>query len=158
MMKRLQADYPIPFMSRVFGVSRSGYYAWRKRGPSKQALDEARLAVEIKAAHARTRQTYGSERLRQELLDHGITTTVYRVRRMRKALGIRCLQKRKFKATTDSRHRLPVAPNRLQQHFVATAPNQVWLSDITAIATQEGWLYLAAHKDLFTGDRGLCDA
>ena len=152
MMKRLQADYPIPFMSRVFGVSRSGYYAWLKREPSKRALEEARLAVEIKAAHARTRQTYGPERLRQDLLDHGITTTVYRVRRMRQALGIRCLQKRKFKATTDSRHRLPVAPNRLQQHFVATAPNQVWLSDITAIATKEGWLYLAAHKDLFTGD------
>jgi putative transposase len=150
MMKRLQADYPIPLMSRVFGVSKSGYYAWHKREPSKRVLEEARLAVEIKAAHARTRQTYGPERLREDLLDHGIKTTVYRVRRMRQALGIRCLQKRKFKATTDSRHRLPVAPNRLQQSFSATAPNQVWLSDITAIATKEGWLYLAAHKDLFT--------
>jgi putative transposase len=73
-------------------------------------------------------------------------------RRIRKKLGIRCKQRRKFKATTDSKHVLPVAENLLNQQFEATGPNEVWLSDITYIPTEEGWLYLAGHKDLFTGE------
>src|SRR4030042_1088736 len=71
--------------------------------------------------------------------------------RIRKKLGLRCKQKRKFKATTDSKHTLPVAENLLHQQFEATEPNEIWLSDITSIPTEEGWLYLAGHKDIFTG-------
>lgn len=77
---------------------------------------------------------------------------ICRIRRIRKKLSIQCKQKKKFKATTDSGHSLPVAPNLLKQHFRAEAPHQVWLSDLTYIATEEGWLYCAAHKDLFTGE------
>ena len=77
---------------------------------------------------------------------------VCRIRRIRKKLGIRCKQKKKFKATTDSKHTLPVAENLLGQQFTAAAPNQAWVSDITYIPTDEGWLYCAAHKDLFNGE------
>lgn len=130
----------------------SGYYAWQGRSPSKRAQEEPRLEAEIRAAHRRTRQTYGPERLKRDLAEHGVKVGICRIRRIRKKLGIFCKQKRRFKATTDSRHTLPVAPNILDQIFKAAAPNQVWLSDISYIPTEEGWLYLAGHKDLFTGE------
>jgi len=137
-------------MCHLLGVSKSGYYNWLNRKPSKRAQEEGRLEVEIKAAHKRTRETYGPERLQHELKDRGVSVGIFRIRRIRQKLGIRCKQKRKFKATTDSKHALPVAENLLNQQFEATRPNEVWLSDITYIPTEEGWLYLAGHKDLFT--------
>jgi transposase InsO family protein len=139
-------------MCGILKVSKSGYYQWLNRKPSKRAQEEGRLEVEIKAAHKRTRETYGSERLQHELRDQGVSVGICRIRRIRKKLGIRCKQNRKFRATTDSRHGLPVAENLLNQQFEATRPNEVWLSDITYIPTEEGWLYLAGHKDLFTGE------
>jgi transposase InsO family protein len=111
-----------------------------------------RLELEIRAAHKRTRQTYGPERLQQDLADNGIVVGVHRIKRIRKKLGLRCRQKRRFKVTTDSRHSLPVAENLVDQKFEASAPNQIWMTDITYIPTAEGWLYLAGHKDLFTGE------
>ncbi len=108
--------------------------------------------MEIRAAHKRTRETCGPERLQRDLEAHGVKVGICRIRRIRKELGLRCKQKRKFKATTDSRHTLPVAKNLLNQRFEATGPNRIWLSDITYIPTDEGWLYLAGHKDLFTGE------
>jgi transposase InsO family protein len=110
------------------------------------------LEVEIKASHQRTRETYGPERLQRDLKEQGVSVGICRIRRIRKKLGIRCKQKRKFKATTDSRHALPVAENLLNQQFETTEPNKVWVSDITYIPTEEGWLYLSGHKDLFTGE------
>lgn len=152
LMKELSPRYPIAVMSRVYGVSASGYYAWDGRRPSARAQEEARLEAEIQAAHKRSRETYGPERLQDDLKGYGIQVGVHRIKRIRRKLGLRCKQKRKFKATTNSNHSLPVAPNLLEQNFAATAPNQVWVSDITYIPTDEGWLYLAGHKDLFTGD------
>jgi transposase InsO family protein len=151
-MKDMRLQYPIPPMSRVLEVSASGYYAWLHRPLSRRAQEAARLEVEIHAAHKRTRQTYGPERLQHDLAEHGIQAGVCRIRRIRKKLGIRCKQKKKFKVTTDSKHSLPVAENLLNQHFGTTAPNQVYVTDITYIPTEEGWLYLAGHKDLFTGE------
>jgi len=113
--------------------------------------EEMRLELEIRAAHQRTRQTYGAERLQRDLADHGVVVGVHRIKRIRRKLGLRCRQKRRFKVTTDTRHSLPVAENLLNQRFEAEAPNQVWLSNITYIPTGEGWLYLAGHKDLSTG-------
>jgi len=107
--------------------------------------------VEIRAAHKRTRQTYGAERLQEDLAEHGVRVGICRIKRIRRKLGIRCKQKRKFKATTDSRHKLPVAENILGQQFTVTEPNKVWTSDITYVPTDEGWLYVAGHKDLFSG-------
>ena len=96
-------------------VSASGFYAWRDRPLSKRAREEGRLEIEIKAAHKRTRQTYGPERLQHDLAEHGVKVGICRIKRIRKKLGIRCKQKRKFKATTNSRHKLPVAENLLKQ-------------------------------------------
>jgi len=134
------------------GVSRSGYYQWLNRKPSKWVQEEGMLEIQIQAAHKRTRETYGPERLQQELKGQGVSVGICRIRRIRKKLGIRCKQRRKFKATTDSKHAFPVAENLLNQQFGATRPNEVWVSDITYIPTEEGWLYLAGHKDLYTGE------
>jgi transposase InsO family protein len=151
-MKEMRLEYPIPLMCRVFDVSRSGYYSWFNRKPSKRFQEDERLEAEIKAAHKRTRCTCGPERIQKDLAAHGVKAGICRIRRIRKKLGIRCKQIRKFKATTDSKHELPVAPNLLDQRFEATAPNKIWVSDITYISTDEGWLYCAAHKDLFNGE------
>jgi putative transposase len=152
MMQELRLQYPVPLMSRLMSVSTSGYYAWLDRPLSQRAREEMRLELEIKAAHKRTRQTYGPERLQHDLAAHGIRVGICRIRRIRKKLGIRCKQKRKFRVTTDSRHRLPVAENLLNQEFKVYEPNRVWVSDITYVPTDEGWLYLAGHKDLFTSE------
>ena len=152
MMKELRLNYPIPRLRRMLSVSASGYYAWVDRPLSNRAREELRLELEIKAADQRTRQTYGPERLQHELAAHGVQVGVCRIRRLRKKLGIRCKQKRKFKATTDSRHKLPVAENLLDRQFKVGQPNAAWVSDITYVPTDEGWLYLAGHKDLFTAE------
>jgi len=136
----------------MLNVSVSGYYAWSDRPLSKRARDEIRLELEIKAAHKRTRQTYGAEKLQYDLAEHGIQAGICRIRRIRRKLGIVCKQKRRFKATTNSMHKLPVAGNLLNQQFRVSEPNKVWVSDITYIPTEEGWLYLAGHKDLFHGE------
>ena len=151
-MKEMRLQYPVPVMSRVFDVSASGYYAWIERPPSRRAREDARLEVEIKAAHTRTRQTCGPERLQHDLAEHGVRVGICRIKRIRRKLGIRCKQTKKYTVTTDSRHTLPVAKNLLDQQFEAATPNSVWVSDITYIPTDEGWLYLAGHKDLFNGE------
>jgi transposase InsO family protein len=136
----------------MLGVSCSGYYSWIDRPLSQRAQEEIRLELEIKAAHLRTRQTYGPERLQGDLAENGIQVGICRIRRIRKKLGLRCKQKKKFKATTDSRHKLPVTENILKQQFKVHEPDKVWVSDITYVPTDEGWLYLAGHKDLFNGE------
>jgi transposase InsO family protein len=151
-MNQLRLHYPIPFIKRVLNVSSSGYYAWQDRPLSKRDREELRLEIEIKAADKRTRQTYGPERLQCDLLEHRVQVGICRIKRIRKKLGLRCKQKRKFKATTYSNHNLPVAENLLGQQFKVGEPNKVWLSDITYVPTDEGWLYLAGHKDLFTNE------
>jgi putative transposase len=151
-IEALRQHYPAAALCRLLGVSESGYHAWRKRPPSARARQEARLEMEIRAAHQRTRETCGPERLQAELSDHGVRVGLHRIKRIRKKLGLRCRQKRKFKATTDSKHTLPVAPNLLDRQFAVEAPNRAWLTDITYIATNEGWLYVAGVKDLFSGE------
>jgi putative transposase len=151
-MRQMRLHYPIKIISRILKVSASGFYAWLDRPPPERAKEEIRLEVEIKAAHRRTRQTYGAERLQHELLGHGIRVGISRIKRIRRNLGIRCKQKRKFRVTTDSRHKLPIAENLLKQQFKVYQPDRVWVSDITYVPTDEGWLYVAGHKDLFTSE------
>ena len=152
MMKELRLNYPILTLKRVLDVSASGYYAWAERPLSQRAREDLRLELEIKAADHRTKQTYGSDRLQRDLAEHNVHVGICRIRRIRRKLGLRCKQKRKFKATTDSKHNLPVAENLLKQQFKVSEPNRVWLSDITYVPTDEGWLYLAGHKDIFHGE------
>ena len=157
MMKELRLDYPKCVLGRLLNVSASGYYAWVDRPSSRRAQEEVRLELEIRAAHKRTRQTYGPERLQRDLAEHGVRVGICRIKRIRKKLGIRCRQKRRFKATTDSGHRLPVADNILGQQFKVWRPNTVWVSDITYIPTDEGWLYLGGPQGpVHRRDCGLC--
>ena len=149
-MKKWCKAFAISLMCRVLEVSRSGYYDWLARGPSARAREDERLKVEIRTAHQRSRETYGPRRLQPELAAIGVRVGRDRIDRLRRSMGLNCRQRRRFKATTDSRHNLPVAPNLLNQEFQPTAPNQVWVSDLTYIATGEGWLYLAGIKDVFT--------
>jgi len=149
-MKSVRLDYPLGLLCRVFDVSRSGFYAALDRPPSQRAQDDERLKIAIKAAHVQTKETYGPLRLHQELISQGFDAGRDRVVRLWQELGLRCKQKRKFKATTNSRHGFPVADNLLNQTFVPTRPNEVWVTDITYVMTDEGWLYLAGVKDVFT--------
>ena len=151
-MKEMRLNYPVHLLKRVLSVSAGGYYAWIGRPLSNWAREESRLEVEIRAADKRTRQVYGAEKLQYDLAKHGIRVGICRIKRIRRKLGIRCKQKRKFKATTNSKHTFPVADNILGQQFKVAAPNKVWVSDITYVPTDEGWLYVAGHKDLFTAD------
>ena len=132
-MTTLRRQYPLTVMCRVLEVSQSGYYAFVSRRPSKRAQENARLEMAIHAAHRRTRETYGPERLQDELKDEGIKAGVGRIKRLRKKLGIRCKQVRKFRATTNSNHNLPVAPNLLGQNFETSRPNQTWVTDISVL-------------------------
>ncbi len=156
MIRELRLDYPLAVLCRVLDVSTSGYHAWLVRQPSKRAQAKERLKVAAQAAHQRTRQTYGAVRLQRELAADGFAASLGTVKNVRRELSLCCVQqKRRFRVTTtDSRRTLPVAPNLLEQRFTATHPGEVWTSDITYVATEEGWLYIAAIKDLFAGEVG----
>ena len=143
--------WPVRLMCRVLEVSASGYYAWRSRPESARSAANRKLLVDVRRLHAEHHGRYGSPRMHAALRAEGRTASRGRVERLMRRHGIRALAGRRFKpCTTDSRHYLPIAPNLLQQEFVAAAPNRVWLADITYIATGEGWLYLAAVLDLAT--------
>ena len=147
------ADQARPFSvntwCRVLEVSRSGFYEWQSRGTTPDP-DTTALEVAARAAHARGRECYGPKRLRAELAEMGFVRSLATVKRLRSRLGLRCRHKRRFVRTTDGNHTLPIAPNLLEQQFNKTdAPNQVWVTDITYVPTDEGWLYVAAIKDLF---------
>lgn len=153
MIKELRLDYPLAVLCRVLDVSQSGYHAWLVRQPSKRTQARERLRVAAQAAHQRTRQTYGAARLQRELAADGFAASLGTVKRIRRELGLCCVQRRRFRVTTtDSRHILPVAPNLLEQRFAVTQPDEVWTADITYVPTAEGWLYVAAIKDLFAGE------
>ena len=140
-------------MLKVFNVSRGGYYTWLRRRPSKRQEESLKIETAVKAAHERTRGTYGPERLQTELAKvDGIEVGRDRLKYLRRKLGIKCKQVKKFKATTNSKHKLPVADNILEQSFSVSRPGEVWVADITYIPTDEGWLYLAGIKDLFNGE------
>lgn len=144
-------EFEITIMCRVLNVSRSGYYAWRKRPVSAREMANEALKAEIKEIYEQSRQTYGSPRIQAELAERGRQCGVNRVARLMNEAEMVAKQRAKFKiVTTDSRHDYPVAPNLLQQDFTANQPNEKWLSDITYIPTDEGWLYLALVMDLYS--------
>ena len=137
-------------MCRVIGASRSGYYQWRRQPQSKRHKDNEKILVEIKESHKNSRRAYGSPRITEDLQANGTRCGKNRVARLMKIHGIVGKAKKKFKATTNSKHNLPVAENFLNQDFVAEKPNTVWVSDITYISTKEGWLYLGVILDLYS--------
>jgi len=147
-MKNHQSDFSIDLMCQVFGISRSGYYDWLSRPVSLHAQTDQRLSAEVKRSHQASRSIYGARRIIEDLRALGETVSRARVSRLMKEQGLRSKVKRRFKATTDSKHSLPVAPNRLNRQFAVEAPDKVYVGDITYIDTQEGWLYLAVLIDL----------
>ena len=150
LIERLQQKdnaVPVEQFCRVLAVSRSGYYAHRKRRQTPPAVCEA--GVHLKAAFAASGSAYGSRRLRAAVALRGIVMGRYRVRSLMRQHGLRSVWKRKFVHTTDSRHALPIWPNVLDRQFNPTRPNQAWVADITYIRTRSGWLYLAVVLDLF---------
>lgn len=136
-------------MCQVFNVSRSGYYDWMKRPQSERKQRKERLAKRIKQIFLESRRLYGSPKITQVLRAEGEKVSQKTVARIMKELGLRSRTVKKYKATTNSNHSLPVHENKLNQQFVAEAPNQVWMADITYIPTDEGWLYLASIMDLY---------
>ncbi len=137
-------------MCKVLKVSHSGYYAWLNRKPNLRSEKRYAYEVAVKAAHQQTRETYGIRRLHREIVEQGHCMSQWQVRTIRKSLGLKCKQMKKFKVTTKSDLTLAVAPNVLEQRFAPTAPNQMWVADMTYIWTEEGWLYLAGIKDVFS--------
>jgi len=146
-----EREFQVRRMCRVLEVKRSGYYAWRKREPSTRAQANQALLELIKTEHQKSRKTYGSPRLYVLLRRKGVKCGRNRVARLMRLDGIRALSKRKYHPKTTQRQPGVVpAPNRLNQDFSASAPNQKWVSDFTLIETGEGWLYLAVVLDLFS--------
>lgn len=138
-------------MCRALEVSRSGYYAFKKRSKSPRRLDNEKLLIEIRRVFVENQENYGSPRVWNELNnEQGIRCSENRVARVMHEAGIVAVQKRKFRLTTNSKHNYPVWPNILERNFSVDRPNAVWVSDITYIWTFEGWLYLAAVLDLFS--------
>ena len=128
-------------MCRVLQVSRSGYYAWRKRAPSVTAERQAKLTDEIRAAHQRSRSVYGSPRVHRELLEADVRCSKNTVAKLMRAAGLRSKMQRRFRVhTTDSRHGHPIAPNRLNRAFCQSRLDQTWAADITYVRTGEGWV------------------
>ncbi len=145
-----KAFYPVRMLCRVLEVAASGYYAWRKRGPSKRAQEDAVLGPRLVAAHHANREVYGSPRLCLEMRAQGFEVGRARVARLMRQHGLAASPPKRFRKTTDSAHAHPTAPNILQRDFTADAPNRVWTADITYVWTREGWLYLAVVLDLFS--------
>lgn len=145
-----KANYPIQVLCDVLGVSRSGFYASKKRAPSARASSDKVLVVEIAATHAKSQKRYGSPRVHRALRKKGIRVGKKRVARLMQEKGIIGRQKRRFRRTTDSNHTSPIAPNVVARDFEPAAPNLVWAGDVTYVATSEGWAYLAVLLDLFS--------
>jgi putative transposase len=134
-----RGQFRVAALCRVLKVSPSGYFAWLRRPESSRARQNQMLVVQIKVAHAHSRKSYGRRRIHVQLQRDGISCSRNRVARLMRQEGLCGLRRRKFKATTNSRHSFPVAPNLLARNFTATAPDQVCVSDITYLACEEGW-------------------
>jgi transposase InsO family protein len=142
--------FSIVVLCRALEVSTSGYYAWIGRPVAAHAGRDAELDVRVRAAHAGSKGRYGSPRVHAELRANGEHVGRKRIARLMKRAGLAGRRRRRFQATTDSKHAFPIAPNVLERDFTATEPNQAWVTDITFLWTQEGWLYLAVILDLFS--------
>lgn len=143
-------QFHVTTMCRVLEVSRSGFYAWLKGTKSKRAIANDHLLVRIIKVHVNSHRTYGGRRVYWELRSQGEGCSANRVARLMSKHDLWAKTSRKFRATTNSKHNLPVAQNLLDRQFSVDAPNRAWVSDITYIPTEEGWLYLATVMDLYS--------
>jgi transposase InsO family protein len=143
-------EYPVSTMCRVLEVAVSGFYAWHKRAPSRRSQQNTGLGEQIARIYQQNRQVYGSPRIHAVLRAEGQSCGKKRVARLMRERGLSARPRKHRTRTTDSQHEQPVAPNLLNREFTATAPNTKWVTDITAVWTTEGWLYLAVVLDIFS--------
>jgi len=145
-----KASYPISLVCRVLGISRSGYYAWKDRPPSKRDGENTALTEKIRQIHDRSRQIYGYPRVHAELKALGVRCSRKRVARLMRKAGLRgCLRSRKKRTTRRDKHTVP-APDLVKRNFRAIAPDKLWTADITYVHTQEGFVYLAFILDAYS--------
>ena len=149
MIHELCKLYSIRTLCRVLDVASSSFYSWRRRPQSRRQKENTELLVMVRTSHKESRETYGSPRIHQDLLDLGCRVGKHRIARLMREHSIRAKTKRKFRVTTNSRHQSPVADNLLDRQFTCDAPNKRWAADMTYIWTLEGWLYLGVILDLF---------
>lgn len=149
-IEQQQKNYPVSQLCAALGITRSSYYAWKKRQPSQRERDTQILIEHIRRIHKLSRKSYGSPRVHAALRNQGLRCGKKRVARIMRQNGLQGRRKHRSVRTTDSKHAYPVAPNLLNQSFQANEPNRKWVADITYIPTAEGWLYLAVIMDLFS--------
>ena len=149
-MRANQARFRIATMARVFGVSPSGYDAWRRRPLSARAQADADLTARVQAIHAGSRRTYGAPRIHAELADAGVAVSRTRVARVMRAAGVAGVSRRRAPRTTRRDSQAQPAPDRVERRFEADAPNRLWVADITDVPTLVGFLYLAIVLDVFS--------
>ena len=149
-IKERQEQFSLSALCRVMQVCRGGFYAWRKRDKSARQLQNERLTEQIKTAYKESKQTYGSPRIFAELNEAGVACSKKRIARLMRLANIRAVHPKRFVATTDSDHDMPIAQNLLDRTFDAETPDTRWTTDITYIWTSQGWLYLAVILDLFS--------
>ena len=141
--------FSVVLMCRVLGLAQSGYYAWRERSPSKKSERDDVLLVHVRAAFKASRRRYGSPRVHADLRAAGHRVGRKRIARLMRQDGLRARHRRRFVHTTQSRHKFPIARNLVARDFEVSAPNQVWVSDLTYLRTQTGFVYMAVVLDLF---------
>ena len=149
-IKEHRGRWAVKLIAETLAVSVSGFYDWLKRPKSKRVKEDKVLTEQIIMFHCGSRCTYGSPRIHRDLKAAGYKVGQKRVARLMRSAGIRGKSKRKFKCTTNSEHARPKAENLIEQNFSVAAANKLWASDISYIATAEGWLYLAVTLDLFS--------
>jgi putative transposase len=149
-IKQHESEFSVKSMCRFMSLSRSAYYAWLERPQTAIEKDDAELVEVIKTLFKKSRKNYGTRRLKEALINRDWQVSRRRIGRLMDVAGLVCKTKRKFKATTNSKHNLPIAPNHLDRQFTVAQPNQTYVGDITYIHTREGWLYLAVVIDLYS--------
>jgi len=145
-----KAKYPVGVLCQVLLVTRSGFYAWRSREESNHAVDDRRLVLEVRAAFEESNRRYGSPRVYRMLRRRGVKVGRHRVARLMREQRLQARRRRRFVATTDSKHSMPTPPNLLKREFDVKEPDRVWAGDVTYLPTGEGWLFLAVLLDLYS--------
>ena len=145
-----RGTFRVGMMCCVLKVSRSGYYAWRRREPSQREIEDRRHAKVIREVHRESRGTYGSPRIYEALQRGGARCGKHRVARIMREEGLRGRAARRFRSVSTKRSDAPAPPNRLAGDFTASRPNEIWVGDLTQIRTREGWLFLAILLDLYS--------
>ncbi|WP_423822904.1 IS3 family transposase [Salinisphaera sp. SPP-AMP-43] len=148
-IRSAQSAHHVAMLCRVLGVSRSGFYDWQRRKPSRRSQNDKTLVTRIGEIQQASRHAYGYRKSWAALERAGITCGKHRVARLRREHGIWAKRRRRFVTATRARHTVDRAPNRLARCFQTSAPDRVWVGDVTFIPTREGWLYLAIQVDLY---------